>query len=123
MSTRSPGSGAIGDDLAGRSDGQDHLADQVSGAGRQSFALDAGTGKVLWIGQPRQATNTAVAKASDVLFLLDDDGQLIVARASRAGVEPVKRYTVADRAWAQPAISGNRVFVKDASSLALWTIR
>jgi hypothetical protein len=24
--------------------------------------------------------------------------------------------------WAQPAISGNRVFVKDASSLALWTV-
>jgi hypothetical protein len=24
--------------------------------------------------------------------------------------------------WAQPAISGNRIFVKDASTLALWTI-
>ena len=30
--------------------------------------------------------------------------------------------TVADSAtWAQPTISGNRVFVKDVTSLALWT--
>jgi hypothetical protein len=30
---------------------------------------------------------------------------------------------VADSAtWAQPAISGSRVFVKDLSALALWTL-
>jgi len=43
--------------------------------------------------------------------------------ASRTGFEPLKRYTVADSAtWAQPTISGNRVFVKDVSSLTLWTL-
>jgi outer membrane protein assembly factor BamB len=89
----------------------------------QFFALDAGTGQVLWLGAPRAATNTAVVKAGDLLFLLNDDGELIVARASRAGFEPLKRYVVADSAtWAQPAISGNRIFVKDVSSLALWTL-
>ena len=42
---------------------------------------------------------------------------------SRAAFEPVKRYTVAKSAtWAQPAISGNRIFVKDISTLALWTV-
>jgi hypothetical protein len=55
--------------------------------------------------------------------MLNDDAELIVARSSRTGFEPLKRYTVADSAtWAQPTISGNRVFVKDASSLALWTL-
>ena len=89
----------------------------------QFFALDAATGKVLWLGQPREAKNTAVVKADDLLFLLNDDAQLIVARSSRTGFEPLKRYTVADSAtWAQPAISGNRVFVKDVSSLTLWTL-
>jgi outer membrane protein assembly factor BamB len=91
--------------------------------GGQFFALDAKTGHVLWLGQPRQATNTAVVKAGDLLLLLDDDGELIVARGSRAGFEPLKRYIVADSAtWAQPAISGNRVFVKDVTSLTLWTL-
>jgi outer membrane protein assembly factor BamB len=96
------------------------LSHRASG---QFFALDARTGKTLWLGQPREATNTAVVKAGTLLFLLNDDGELIVARSSRTGFTPVKRYTVADSAtWAQPAISGNRIFIKDASSVALWTI-
>ncbi len=96
------------------------LSHRASG---QFFALDAHTGKVLWRGQPREATNTAIVKAGDLLFLLNDDAQLIVARSSRHGFEQTRRYTVADSAtWAQPAISGNRIFVKDVSSLTLWTL-
>lgn len=89
----------------------------------QFFALDATTGEVLWLGPPREAENTAIVKAGDLLFLLNDDAELIVAKSSRQGFEPLQRYTVADSAtWAQPAISGNRIFVKDVSSIALWTL-
>jgi outer membrane protein assembly factor BamB len=96
------------------------LSERASG---QFFVLGPRTGKVLWLGQPRQATNTAVAKAGRLLFLLNDSGELIVARGSRSGLEFIKRYVVSSSAtWAQPAISGNRVFVKDVSSLALWTV-
>ena len=96
------------------------LSTKASG---QYFAVDAGTGKTLWLGASRAATNTAVVKADKLLFLLNDTGELIVAKASRAGFEPVKRYMVADSAtWAQPAITGNRIFVKDVSSLTLWTL-
>jgi hypothetical protein len=76
----------VGDTLFG-------LSERSSG---QFFALDAKTGKVLWLGQPREATNTAVVKAGELLFLLNDDAELIVARSSRTGFEPLKRYTVAD---------------------------
>jgi outer membrane protein assembly factor BamB len=87
------------------------------------FALDARTGKVLWLGPPREATNTAVVKSGDLLFLLNDNAELIVARSTTGGLESLKRYTVAESAtWAQPAISGNRLFIKDVSSLALWTL-
>lgn len=103
----------VGDTLFG-------LSEKARG---QFFALDANTGKVLWLGQPRQASNTAVVKAGSLLLLLNDDGELIVARSSRAGFEPVKRYTVADSStWAQPAVSGNRIFIKDLTSLSLWTL-
>jgi outer membrane protein assembly factor BamB len=90
----------------------------------QFFALDAKSGRVLWLGPPRQASNTAIVKAGNLLLLLDDDGELIVARSSRNGFEPLKRYTVADSAtWAQPTVSGNRIFVKDVASLSLWTVK
>jgi hypothetical protein len=96
------------------------LSHRASG---QYFALDAATGQVLWLGPPRQAANTAVVKAGRVLFLLNDDAELIVARASRSGFAPIASYVVADSAtWAQPAISGNRIFIKDQSALTLWTV-
>jgi outer membrane protein assembly factor BamB len=95
------------------------LSHKASG---QFFALDAKTGKVLWLGHPREATNTAIVKAGDLLFFLNDDAELIVAKSSRTGFEPLKRYIVGESAtWTQPAISGNRVFIKDVSTLALWT--
>jgi outer membrane protein assembly factor BamB len=95
------------------------LSQRASG---QFFALDAASGKVLWLGPPREATNTAIIKSGDLLFLLNDDAELIIARASRSGFEPLKRYTVADSAtWAQPTISRNRIVIKDATTLTLWT--
>lgn len=89
----------------------------------QYFAVDASTGRTQWLGEPREATNTAVVKTGTLLFLLNDEAELIVARASPTGVVPLKRYLVAESAtWAQPAISGARIFIKDQSSIALWTI-
>jgi outer membrane protein assembly factor BamB len=88
----------------------------------QFFALDAKTGKTIWTSPPRQASNAAILFAGDVLFMLKDDGELLIADATAASFAPVKRYTVADSAtWAQPTIAGNRMFVKDTASLALWT--
>ena len=103
----------IGDTLYG-------MSHRASG---QFFALDAKSGATLWKSDPRQATNTAIVKAGDVLFLLKDDAEMIVAKHNRTAFETVKKYKVAESAtWAQPTISGNRVFVKDVASLALWTL-
>jgi outer membrane protein assembly factor BamB len=89
----------------------------------QYFGLDARTGKTLWTSEPRQAGNAAIVKAGNVLFSLEDDGELIVSRSSQTAFQPLRRYKVADtETWAQPAISGNRIFVKDVSSLTLWTL-
>jgi outer membrane protein assembly factor BamB len=89
----------------------------------QFFALDAKTGKTLWTGAPRQGTNAAIVRAEDVLFLLKDSAELVVARANRERFEPLKTYSVADSAtWAQPTVSGDRLFVKDVSWLTLWAL-
>ena len=89
----------------------------------QYFGLDLDTGQVLWMGDPRQAENAAIVRAGETIFSLEDDAELVVVRNSRTGFEPLERYEVAtSETWAQPAISGNRVFVKDVSSLTLWTL-
>jgi outer membrane protein assembly factor BamB len=92
-------------------------------ASGQLFALDADAGRTLWLGPAREAGNSAIAAAGDLVFYLHDDGELIVAKASRAGLEPLKRYTVADSpTWAQPVLVGNRMLIKDATAVAMWAV-
>jgi hypothetical protein len=44
-------------------------------------------------------------------------------RRREKACKPVVRYTVADTAtWAQPAISGDGIFIKDVSALTLWSV-
>jgi outer membrane protein assembly factor BamB len=89
----------------------------------QFFAVDANTGKTLWLTEGRQADNAAVVRAGNVWMALEDDAELVVVRANAGKFEPLRRYTVAESAtWAQPVISGQRVFIKDVSTVALWTL-
>lgn len=89
----------------------------------QYFAIDARTGKTLWLSDGRQAENAAVVRGGDIWFALEDDAELIVAKADAGAFEPLRRYTVAESAtWAQPVVLGNRVLVKDVSTVALWTL-
>jgi outer membrane protein assembly factor BamB len=89
----------------------------------QYYAVEAKTGKILWTSEGRQANNVAMARAGTSLFSLENDGELLVLRASQTAFELLCRYKVAEaETWAQPAISGNRIFVKDVSTLTLWTL-
>jgi outer membrane protein assembly factor BamB len=89
----------------------------------QYFALDLESGKVLWKSDPRQANHAAIARSGNTIFSLEDDSELVVIRLNKERFEPVTRYKVAGSdTWAQPVISGNRIFVKDVSSLTLWTV-
>jgi outer membrane protein assembly factor BamB len=89
----------------------------------QYYAVDARGGKTLWSSEPRQGAQAALVRAGNILFSLENDGELVVFRTSRTGLEELRRYKVADaETWAQPAISGNRIFVKDVSTLTLWTL-
>ena len=104
------------------------LRDTIFGLSPQEkgrfILMDAKTGKLLWSSKGREAENAAIARSGDLLFALKDDGELLVGHATPdAGFTELRKYQVADSAtWAQPAISGNRVFVKDVSTVALWTL-
>jgi len=89
----------------------------------QYFALDLDKGQVLWKSEPRQAENAAIVRAGNTLFFLQNDAKLVVMKADKAAFTPLKKYEVAmGETWAQPVISGNRIFVKDVSNLTLWTL-
>jgi outer membrane protein assembly factor BamB len=88
----------------------------------QYYAIDARTGTTLWTSDGRQAPHASLARSGDLLFSLESDGEFVVARNSQTAFEPLKKYKVSsNETWAQPAISGNRVFVKDVTSLTLWS--
>jgi outer membrane protein assembly factor BamB len=89
----------------------------------QYFGLDLTNGTVLWRSDPRQAENAALVAAGGHVFSLEEDGELVILQGSRTAFTVVKRYPVATSAtWAQPTIAGNRIYVKDVSSLTLWTL-
>jgi outer membrane protein assembly factor BamB len=83
------------------------------------FCVDAESGKTLWISEPRQGDNAVVMISGERLFLLKDSAELIVARASGNGFEPLHRYEVADSAtYANPLMLAQGIVVKDNSTLA-----
>ena len=89
----------------------------------QFFCLDARTGATLWNSRGREGDNAAILNAGSVLLLLTSDAELIVAKKSAKAFELVRRYSVADSpTWAHPVVLGNGILIKDASTLALWTI-
>lgn len=89
----------------------------------QYYVLDPKTGKTLWTSDGRQAPQAAIQTVGDLVFSLENDGELVVMRVTPTAAEPLRRYKLADtETWTQPVISGNRIFIKDVSSLALWTL-
>jgi outer membrane protein assembly factor BamB len=89
----------------------------------QYVGVDLKSGKTLWTSEPRQGAKAALQRAGNLIFSLESDGDLLVTRASSTAFDVINRYKVAeDETWSQPAISGNRIFVKGVSRLTLWTI-
>jgi outer membrane protein assembly factor BamB len=89
----------------------------------QFFAVDVASGKTLWATRGREAENAAIVASGTLLFLLKTDAELVIARPNASSFDVLRRYTVAESpTWAHPLVDGNRVFVKDADSLTLWTV-
>lgn len=89
----------------------------------QIFCLDAHTGATRWTGPPRQGDNTAIVISRENLILLKDGGELAIAKAAGQGFEPLRTYTVADSpTWAHPLVLRDGVVIKDATTLAFWSV-
>lgn len=89
----------------------------------QLFALDAGSGRTLWLSEGRVGDNAALVGLGKTLLALTTEAALIVAKPDPAAYSVLRSYTVADTpTWAHPAPAGAGILVKDRASLALWRI-
>jgi outer membrane protein assembly factor BamB len=90
----------------------------------QFVAMDPESGKILWATEGRNAASAAVVAAGNHLVFLTTDSQMIIAPVDPAAFHEVRRYTVATSPiYAQPIVFGDRVIVRDASNLTVWTLK
>ena len=89
----------------------------------QFFALDVATGRTLWTTPGRDGENASLIAAGALLLLSTTHAELIVARASPAKFDELRRYKVAESAvWAHPALAPRVVLIKDVDKLICWSL-
>jgi outer membrane protein assembly factor BamB len=90
----------------------------------QFFSVDADSGKIIWRSAGRSGENAAILNlAGKVLLLLTNEANLIVQPVTAGGFAPVAQYTVArSPTWAHPVFFGNRILVKDETTLTSFRI-
>ncbi|MCH7556475.1 MAG: PQQ-like beta-propeller repeat protein [Planctomycetes bacterium] len=90
------------------------------------YCINAQTGQTAWTdASPRGSRGfAAIVSAGSCLVVLANDSELIVYKPSDKEYSEIARYKVADTpTYAHPIISGNRVFVKDQESVAMWMLK
>ena len=92
--------------------------------GRGSFfCMIAQTGEVVWTDTAQHGRFGAILDAGSVILALPSNSGLIAYRPIGTQYEELARYSVSDTPiYAHPVIAGNRVFVKDQETVALWMI-
>jgi outer membrane protein assembly factor BamB len=89
------------------------------------FCINAQTGETAWTDTTPRGRGGfgAIVDAGPVLLALPSDSGLIVFKPDGKAYGEIARYKVAETAtYAHPVIAGNRIFVKDQESVAMWTV-
>ena len=75
-------------------------------------AIDVTTGAVVW--RDRSVGRTTGLRAANGLLLLDEDGQLLLADATREGLTVRSRASVVDGvSWTAPSIANGRLYIRN----------
>jgi outer membrane protein assembly factor BamB len=92
-------------------------------AGKTFYCMDAKTGKELWKDSTPRGETGGILNAGSVLLALSEKSGLVAFEPSAKGYSEVAQYKVASTpGYSYPAVAGNRVYVKGAQDLSLWTI-
>ncbi len=89
------------------------------------FCLDARTGKTDWVDTTKRGGSfAAILDAGSVVLAMPSTSELIAFKPSDKGYDELARIKVAETpTYAHPVIAGNRIFVKDQDTVAMWTIK
>lgn len=90
----------------------------------QLFCLDARTGTAKWTTEGRAGTNASLLSAGPNLVVLTTDAELLVLRRNAEKYDELRRYKLSSSpTWAHPALLGDAIVVRDAESVAVWSLR
>lgn len=79
-------------------------------------AIDVHTGQVLW--RNRSLARASLLRAGERLILLDEDGQLALASATREGLQLHAKAQLFDgRSWTVPTLDGAVLYARDRKQL------
>lgn len=84
--------------------------------------LDAETGERKWA--RRGLGKGSLVAAGDLLFVLGDDGSLVVAAATPEGYSEAGRVQAMNgRAWTSPSLAGGRLYLRDFDEIVAYDLR
>ena len=89
------------------------------------YCINAQTGQTAWTDTTQRDRSgfAAIVNAGSFLLGLPSSSELIVFKPDDKEYSEVAHYKVSDTpTYAHPVISGNRVFVKDQESVAMWVV-
>jgi len=89
------------------------------------FCIDAKTGKTAWVDtvQRDRSGFGAIVDVGSYLMAMPSSSELIVFKPNGKQYEEVAKIKVSDTpTYAHPVIAGNRIFIKDQESVAMFTL-
>ena len=91
------------------------------------FCLSMQDGKKAWetslgAGGRGRSGYGSVVDVGSALMVLTPGGDLVVFKPGDKAFEQMAKYPVGKSTYAYPVASGNRIFIKDANSVTLWTV-
>ena len=89
------------------------------------FCINAQTGQTAWTDATQRDRGGfgAIVSAGSVLLALPSSSELTVFKSDGKEYSEVAKYKVSETPiYAHPVIAGNRIFIKDQETVAMWTV-
>jgi outer membrane protein assembly factor BamB len=79
-------------------------------------AVDVKTGDTIW--RDRGIARSTIIAAGDTLLILDEDGTLVLARPTDAGLDVLAKAPVlSGRSWTAPSLSGTTLYLRNNTDI------
>ena len=87
------------------------------------FCANAQTGATLWTDETNRGNSAALLDAGSVIVALTVNSELVAFKPSAKEYAELARIKVASsETWAHPILAGNRIFIRDRETVALWKL-